>query len=119
MIVTGHSEEKSAAAKRKAEQRARDEAAGIEEVEFRLGPVEAAMLREGQEIRGGVGGPYDRTEYIATLIRRDNELLRQQRGELEGRICESCRKPLPRGCAGVWGWDASCAHTAADKALKL
>lgn len=123
LIVTGHNEENieevSAEAQRKREQRARDEAAGIVEIDIRLGPVELAMLREGQEVRGGLSGPYSRNEYIATLIRRDSELLQQQRKALEGRICENCRKPLPRGCGGVWGRELACAVSQAGRALEL
>lgn len=123
LIVTGHNEENieevSAEAQRKREQRARDEAAGIVEIDIRLGPVELAMLREGQEVRGGLSGPYSRNEYIATLIRRDNELLQQQRKALEGRVCENCRKPLPRGCGGVWGRELACAVSQAGRALEL
>jgi hypothetical protein len=123
LIVTGHNEENteevSAEAQRKREQRARDEAAGIVEIDIRLGPVEQAMLREGQEVRGGLSGPYSRNEYIATLIRRDHELLQQQRKALEGRICENCRKPLPRGCGGVWGRELACAVSQAGRALEL
>lgn len=123
LIVTGHNEENieevSAEAQRKREQRARDEAAGIVEIDIRLGPVELAMLREGQEVRGGLSGPYSRNEYISTLIRRDNELLQQQRKALEGRICENCRKPLPRGCGGVWGRELACAVSQAGRALEL
>lgn len=119
LIVTGHSEEKSADALKKAAQRERDAEAGIVEVEVRLGPVEAAMLRDGQEIRGGAGGPYTRTEYIATLIRRDNALLQQQRGTLEGRVCGNCLKPLPRGCGGTWGRESLCEYAQVDRALKL
>jgi hypothetical protein len=123
LIVTGHNEEKSEEispeAQRKREQRERDAEAGIVEFEVRLGPLEAAMLREGQEIRGGAHGAYTRAEYIATLIRRDNALLQQQRGALEGRVCENCRKPLPRGCGGTWGRESLCEFAQADRALKL
>lgn len=119
LIVTGHSEEKSADALKKAAQRERDAEAGIVEVEVRLGPLEAAMLREGQEVRGGLSGPYTRAEYIATLIRRDNELLQQQRGSLAGRLCENCRKLLPRGCGGVWANESLCLAAHAGRALEL
>ncbi|EOG5640771.1 hypothetical protein ACRCP3_26875 [Pseudomonas aeruginosa] len=118
--MTGHSDEDvSPEALRKREQRDRDEALGIKEIEVRMGAGEVAMLEEGRRARAGSDKPYSRTEYINTLIRRDNELLRQQLGKLEGRICEACRKPLPRGCGGVWGWDAGCVRTAADRALEL
>lgn len=123
LIVTGHNEESaeelSPEARRKREQRERDEANGFEEIPIRLGPVELVMLREGQEVRGGLSGRYSRNEYIATLIRRDNELLQQQRQALEGRICENCLKPLPRGCGGVWGRELACAVSQAGRALEL
>lgn len=119
LTVTGHSEAKSADALKKAAQRERDVEAGIVEVEVRLGPLEAAMLREGQEIRGGSSGPYTRAEYIATLIRRDNALLQQQRGALVGRVCENCSKPMPRGCGGTWGRESLCEFAQVDRALKL
>lgn len=117
--VTGHSEPKSDAAKRKAEQRARDEAAGIAVLEVRMGPSEAAMLATGRELRGSQGEPYTATEYINTLIRRDHELLQQQRGVVENRICEYCRKPLPRGCGGVWRGELPCAIPQLERALAL
>ncbi len=123
LIVTGHNEETaeeiSPEAQRKREQRERDAEEGIVEFAVRLGPLEAAMLREGQGTRGGASGPYTRAEYIATLIRRDNALLQQQRGALEGRVCENCRKPLPRGCGGTWAAEALCEFAQADRALKL
>lgn len=118
--VTGHSAQKSAEALRKEEQRARDKAAGFEEIDFRFGPAELAMLREGQAARGGSKGPYTRNEYMMTLIRRDNELLKQQRESLVGRICENCRKPLPRGCGGVWiNESGKCALALAERAMEL
>lgn len=121
--VTGHTEaeevEVSAATLRKQKQREEDEKAGIEEITVRLGPAELAMLAEGMRERGGLDGPYTRVEYIATLLRRDNELLRQQRGEVQGRICENCRKPLPRGCGGTWRREGLCLVAQVDRALKL
>jgi hypothetical protein len=119
LIVTGHTEQKSAEALRKEEQRARDKAAGFEEIDFRFGPAELAMLREGQEVRGGLKGPYTRNEYVLTLIRRDHELLKQQRENLAYRICENCRKPLPRGCGGVWAKESLCLAAQAGRALEL
>lgn len=110
---------KTPEAQRKEDQRKRDEAAGIETIEARLGPIELAMLREGQDVRGGAGGAYSRTEYIATLIRRDNALLQQQRGALVGRVCENCSKALPRGCGGTWGSESLCEFAQVDRALKL
>lgn len=111
--------EQSEATKRKAEQRQRDAEAGVAELRVRLGPLEAAKLAEGLVIRGSQGEPYTATEYINTLIRRDHELLQQQRGIVEKRICESCRKALPRGCGGVWRGELSCAVPPLERAMEL
>lgn len=110
---------KSEAAKRKAEQRARDAAAGVVEVRWGMGPAEHAMLAEGRAARGSQGEPYTTTEYINTLLRRDHELLQQQRGVVANKICESCRKPLPRGCGGVWRGELSCAIPQLERAMEL
>lgn len=89
------------AAKRKADQRAREKASGVQELRLPLSPGHQEMLLEGQAGRGGEE-PYTAVEYMLTLLLRDNELLKQQQGKIVGRICEQCRKPLPRGCGGVW-----------------
>lgn len=117
--VTGHSAEKSAVAQRKADQRARDAEAGVVELAHRMGPLEHAMLAESRVARGSQGEPYTTTEYINTLIRRDHELLQQQRGIVENRICENCRKPLPRGCGGVFRGELPCALAQLERALEL
>lgn len=52
--VTCHSDDEnelSPEAKRKREQRERDDAAGVVELRVRIGPVEAAKLAEGLEFR--------------------------------------------------------------------
>lgn len=120
--VTRHSEaesEKSPEAIRKAEQRARDAEAGVDELRVRIGPIEAAQLAEGQQFRASDGEPYTATEYVLTLIRRDHELLQQQRGVVAGKICEHCRKPMPRGCGGVWAGELPCLIPQLERALAL
>lgn len=120
--VTCHSEEKderSPEAIRKAEQRARDAAAGVGELRVRLEPGVAARLALAQQIRGGQGEPYTATEYINTLILRDLDLLQQQCESVTKKICISCRKPLPRGCAGVWKGELTCPIRQLDHALML
>lgn len=117
--MTGHIEEVSAETLRKQEQRAREKAAGVSEVEVKMGPIERAMLDAGRTLRGGHAGPYTATEYILTLLRRDNELLQQQQGALVGRMCENCRKPLPRGCGGFWAKESLCLAAQAGRALEL
>lgn len=120
--VTRHNDqesEKSPAAIRKAEQRARDAEVGVDELRVRIGPIEAAQLAEGQQFRASGGEPYTATEYVLTLIRRDHELLQQQRGVVDGKICEHCRKPMPRGCGGVWAGELPCLIPQLERALAL
>lgn len=120
--VTRHSDEESelsAEAIRKREQRERDAAAGVDELRVRIGPGDAAKLAEGLEFRAFGAKPYTATEYLLTLIRRDHELLLQQRGVVEGKICESCRKPMPRGCGGVWAGELTCVLPQLKRALEL
>ena len=120
--VTRHNDDEgdiSAAAKRKREQRERDAAAGVVELTVRIGPAEAAQLAEGLEFRAFGAEPYTATEYLLTLIRRDHDLIRQQRGVVENKICEHCRKPMPRGCGGVWAGELPCALPQLGRALAL
>lgn len=121
-LVTCHGDEESGLtpeAKRKRSQRERDEEAGVGVISFRASAGEQVMLAESLEIRGSQGVAYTTTEYINTLIRRDNLLARQQAGMIENMICENCRKPLPRGCGGVWAGELSCAKQQLDRALAL
>ena len=85
----------------------------------RLGPGVLEKLAEGQQIRGGQAGAYTATEYIATLILRDHDLLQQQRESISGKICEQCRKPLPAGCGGVLVAQKGCPIRQLDRALAL
>jgi hypothetical protein len=120
--VTRHNDaesEVSAEAQRKREQRERDKAAGVGELRVRLGPGVLEKLAEAQQIRGGQAGAYTATEYIATLILRDHDLLQQQRESIRGKICEHCRKPLPAGCGGVWVAQKGCPIRQLDRALAL
>lgn len=121
--MTRHSAEKKAKptpAERKAKQRAKDEAAGIGEVRVMFGPLELEQLAENCAGRGGSDGPYTQSEYLKTLVRRDNELLKQQEGLIAGRMCEQCRKPLPQGCGGFWLHEmAGCERAKRDRAMAL
>lgn len=122
LAVTRHSAEEgelSAEAIRKREQRERDKVAGVDELRVRIGPVEAAQLAEGLEFRAFGDEPYTATEYVLTLIRRDAELIKQQREVVANKICEHCRKPLPRGCGGVWAGELPCALPQLKWALAL
>lgn len=109
---------KSPGAVRQAKHRAKMAAEGVEEVRPELCASTLAMLDELREARGGHTGPYTVTEYLDTSIRRDHALLKQQQGQLAGRICENCRKPLPRGCGGVWAFE-DCLRAKTDQALAL
>jgi hypothetical protein len=120
--VTRHNDDESdisPAAKRKREQRERDAEAGVDELRVRIGPIEAAQLAEGLEFRASGGEPYTATEYLLTLIRRDADLIKQQREVVANKICEHCRKPLPRGCGGVWAGELPCALPQLRWALAL
>lgn len=120
--VTRHNEEsaeRSPAAIRKEEQRKREKAVGVVELRLMIGPLERAMLAEGQKARGSQGEPYTATEYLLTLLRNDNRLLKKQTEKLEGRICRNCQKPMPRGCGGVWGGETRCLLARSEIALEL
>ena len=120
--VTCHNAEESdvsPAARRKREQRERDAVAGVGELRVRLGSGVLDKLAEAQQIRGGQGGAYTATEYIATLILRDHELLQQQRESVSGKICEQCRKPLPAGCGGVLAAQKGCPIRQLERAFSL
>lgn len=121
-IVTCHNAEqmrRDAAAGRKAEQREREKAGGVEVFELKMSAGDRALLAEGQTARGSQGEPYTATEYILTLIRNDNQLLKKQRGKLEGRVCNNCQKPLPRGCGGTWARESRCLLARSEIALEL
>lgn len=121
-FVTRHNAEqmrREAASGRKADQRERDKAAGVDELRVRIGPVEAAQLAEGLEFRASGAEPYTATEYLLTLIRRDHDLIRQQREVVAKKICAHCRKPMPRGCGGVWAGELPCVLPQLERALWL
>lgn len=111
MSVTGNSEKKSAVAKRQERRRAELKAQGFKEVDLILGPAEQVMLDEGRRVRGGVNGPYDVTEYLAALIREDNQRLHGLLGEARQYPCRQCGKPLPQGCGGTFKGELACLHT--------
>jgi hypothetical protein len=111
--------EKSPEALRQEKHRAKLEALGIKEVTLLLGPVEVERLELARRERGGIDGPYSVREYLATLLRRDAERLEAQREQIEGRFCENCQKPLPRGCGGTWGAEGACLRSQADKFISL
>ncbi|MCW6548617.1 hypothetical protein [Yersinia ruckeri] len=101
---------KTPATARKQAQRQRDKAAGINEIRVRLEQEEFAMLTEGMAARRLFRPAYDLPEYIALLIRQDNQRLEQQFAELSQESCERCGDKAPgdptgcclRGEAACW-----------------
>ncbi|CNH43080.1 putative GP46 protein [Yersinia thracica] len=73
---------KTDATTRKQAQRQRDKSVGINEIRARLEPEEYAMLTEGMAARRLFRPAYDLPEYIALLIRQDNQRLKEQLAEL-------------------------------------
>lgn len=102
---------------RKQKQRAKLKALDISVVEVKLSVNERALLDEGCELRGGIGGAYSRDEYITTLIRNDNEKLKRDLSQLTP--CEKCSADLPNGCDGVFKGDIQCFHTVNARNLML
>lgn len=104
---------------RKEAQRLRDQAMGIERKEIRFSARELDLARFGCLVRGGLAEPYDLSEYVLTLIRRDYERLSAQLVELQGSTCAQCNKPLPMGCKGVFKGELPCWFTRGPSALLL
>lgn len=102
---------------RKQKQRAKLKELDISVVEVKLSVNDRALLDEGCLVRGGVGGAYSRDEYIATLIRNDNENLKRDLSLLG--VCDKCADALPVGCNGLFKGDAGCFHSVKAKKLML
>jgi len=102
---------------RKQAQREKLRAMDITVVEVKLSASERVMLDEGCIVRGGVGGAYSRDEYIATLIRNDNNNLKSDLSQLGH--CKKCDEDLPVGCNGLFKGDCECFHTLKAKSLML
>lgn len=105
------------AAQRKRQQRERDKAMGIKTLQLPLSENERVMLQYNCRIRGGIDGPYDATEYIATLIRRDGARLKRDLSQL-GK-CANCDKPLPEGCAAKRRNEQDCWHHGTKRQLLI
>ena len=105
------------ASERKQKQREKLKALDIGVVEVKLSANERTLLDEGCLIRGGVRGEYSRDEYIATLIRNDNENLKRDLSLLG--VCDKCADALPVGCNGLFKGDAGCFHSVKAKKLML
>ncbi len=95
-------------AQKKAAQRDREKSLGIVTLGVKLSATENEQIERACKIRGGVRGPYDKDEYIATLIRRDMSLLESQL--LQIGECKGCKISLPDGCGGVCKGQSGCFH---------
>lgn len=88
------------ASDRKRAQRQRDKELGITTLTLRLDAQELAMVLEGCEQRRIARQPYEVTEYLASLIRQDNNLLHKQLAELRKSSCKRCGDTLPGDKSG-------------------
>lgn len=101
-------ERKKAQNERKQKERDKKKAMGLKKTEVTLSSTDREKLEELCQVRGGVRGPYDADEFIATLIRRDHEKLQAQLKTL-GK-CPSCKLELPGGCNGSFKGQSDCWH---------
>lgn len=104
-------------AEKKRAQRKREKSFGTVNVNVKLSTKQDKELLTACEIRGGIRGPYDRNEYILTLLRRDTERLNEQLSVI-GK-CTGCDKPLPQGCGGKRKAKTQCYHHFAHRELML
>jgi len=102
---------------RKKKERDKKKAMGVKKVEVTLSQSDRDKLTELCQVRGGVRGPYDADEFIATLIRRNHENLQAQLKAL-GK-CPSCKLELPGGCNGSFKGQSDCWHTLEYRQLYL
>jgi hypothetical protein len=91
---------------------------GIQEYRVQLSQKESDALNTLREFRGG----YDVNEYIATLIRRDQARMEEEKKHLG--TCKFCDEPLPMGCKNGLGKPrfkgrGECFYTQEEKMLRL
>ncbi|WP_372830535.1 hypothetical protein [Pontibacterium sp.] len=99
--------------------RSRDKLKAAQQVEHRFlcSEAEAARIVELRTVRGGIDGPYELTEYLLTLVRRDWEAWQaQQAALLEAGPCARCAK---RCRAAVRGCIKGCPTVTTPRALLL
>lgn len=82
-------------AERKAAQRARQSAAGNRKIELVLDEQEQEMLACNCAARRPGRDPYEMAEYIALLIRQDDERVRGRIKSISKRRCGKCGDALP------------------------
>ncbi|MBD8168683.1 hypothetical protein [Erwinia persicina] len=104
------------AAERKAAQRARQAASGTRKIELQLDQQELVMLEQNCADRRPGRAPYELSEYLTMLIRRDNaelQALLQSAGQC--RKCGDAAPVINCPCAG----DSTCWVTNGWQGLKL
>ncbi|KHA57144.1 phage protein [Aeromonas hydrophila] len=106
-------------AHRKAAERARHKALGIQRVEVKLSTRERERLDQLCRLRAAGDVPYTADEYLSTLIRRDWERWERQEADAGAQRCEHCREALPDGCKGAFYGEAACWLTKGRKELAL
>lgn len=105
---------------RKKAQRERDRTQQVKRIEIRLNPEAVKALEHACAVRGGVRGPYEFAEYVATLIEQDQERLALQVDQLKASgPCGKCGKPLPEGCGGFFKEESDCFHKLEHRQLML
>lgn len=105
-------------AERKAAQRARQAAAGEQKIELFIDKQEAEMLAQNCAARRPGREPYELSEYITMLIRKDAAELATQIAELNKSKCEKCGDELPVNECPLQG-DAQCWTTSGWHNVKL
>lgn len=104
-------------AQKKQAQRDREKSLGVVTLGVKLSATENEQIERACKVRGGVRGPYDKDEYIATLIRRDMSMLESQL--LQIGECKGCKIDLPDGCGGVCKGQSDCFHNLEYRDLML
>jgi hypothetical protein len=82
-------------AERKAAQRIREALSGVETPDIKMDKQEMDMLRENCVLRRPGREPYDISEYLTMLIRKDNAELKQMIAHQQKRSCRKCGDQLP------------------------
>ncbi|WP_025740922.1 hypothetical protein [Salinivibrio socompensis] len=99
---------REAAKKRKAAERERARLSGIKEVRIKMDETERDQLDELCRVRAGNREPYDQSEFVALLIKRDFQRLQSELEALSAKPCAKCGEALPSGCDGLFEGDSRC-----------
>lgn len=82
-------------AERKAAQRQRQRNAGLVTTQWQVETEEHEMIKRNCALRRPGREPYDESEYIQMLIRKDDTRLKCELAELSKRCCGKCGEQLP------------------------